>query len=143
MSIKSRLDKTRRITGTLNSPHGVRSRRIFELRIGSQLRFSKMIARPMAQPTSNDAHVHHHSSNLNTLLRESIIPGLCKRTTVAVGWALCAVISLAEGSVCVASGSAFTIATGKHIGDRATPCLRSQLRARQRWKLAMQGARQA
>ena len=34
--------------------------------------------------------------------------------TVAVG-GLCAAISLAEGSVCVAS--AFTIATGKHIGD--------------------------
>jgi len=60
-------------------------------------------------------------------------------TVAVVG--LCAAISLAEGSVCVAS--AFTIATGKHILVTATLCLRSQLRAHQRWKLAMQGARQA
>jgi len=38
-----------------------------------------------------------------------------RRITVAVVGLVCAVISLAEGSVCVAS--AFTIATRKHIGD--------------------------
>jgi hypothetical protein len=52
-----------------------------------------------------------------------VIPGLGLHYPLVSGvgacpsqwWALCAVISLAEGSVCVAS--AFTIATGKHIGD--------------------------
>jgi hypothetical protein len=44
-----------------------------------------------------------------TLLRESIIiPGLCSACPSQC-WALCAVISLAEGSVCVASAFAPTV----------------------------------
>jgi hypothetical protein len=53
-----------------------------------------------------------------------IIPGLCRRMTVAVVCLVCSdqLTALAEGSVCVAS--AFPIATGKHIGDcdSATLC---------------------
>ena len=62
---------------------------------------------------------------MHRLLRESIIiPGLCRRMTVAVVCLVCSdqLTALAEGSVCVAS--AFPIATGKHIGDcdSATLC---------------------